>query len=57
MKKIDANKKRDYLVNKTIKNKGWKVLRIWECQLKNKQLLKRKMNRLGTLIKTAQERP
>ena len=53
IKKLDANKKRDRLVNRTIKNKGWKVLRIWECQLKDEQLLNRKMNRLGKLLEIA----
>ncbi len=25
---------RDNLVNKTLIEKGWKVIRIWECELK-----------------------
>jgi DNA mismatch endonuclease (patch repair protein) len=33
-KKLDANTKRDLLVARTLKNKGWTVVRIWECQLK-----------------------
>jgi len=32
--KIEANKRRDKLVNKTLKNKGWKVVRIWESDLR-----------------------
>lgn len=31
--KVIANKKRDKLVNKTLKKLDWKVLRIWECEL------------------------
>lgn len=54
IKKIEANKKRDRFVNRTIKNKGWKVLRIWECQIKDKQFLNRKMNKLDKLLKKAQ---
>ncbi len=51
--KITANKKRDRLVNKTIKCRGWVALRIWECQLKDKRLLKRKIKRLDELLKKA----
>ena len=36
VKKLDTNKIRDILVNRMLKNKGWQVLRIWECQLKDK---------------------
>ncbi len=49
IKKINANKKRDKLVNKTIQKKGWKVLRIWECELKDKKIIRRKINRLSKL--------
>ncbi len=56
VRKLDANKKRDRLVNKTIKSKGWKVIRIWECQLKDKQTLKRKINRLDVLLKKHEEK-
>ena len=48
--KISANKKRDRLVAKTLKNMGWKVLRIWECELKNEKPLRRKVNRLRKLL-------
>ena len=48
--KISANKKRDRLVDKKIKIMGWKVLRIWECELKNEKLLGRKINRLRKLL-------
>lgn len=33
MKKLAANAKRDRLVNRTLKARGWRVLRIWEHQL------------------------
>lgn len=36
--KIERNKKRDETVSKTLAEKGWKVLRIWECQMKKKIL-------------------
>lgn len=34
-KKIDRNILRDSLVTKTLSSKGWKVMRVWECQLRN----------------------
>lgn len=33
-KKIERNKRRDELVSKTLAEKGWQVIRIWECQVK-----------------------
>ena len=33
-KKLLGNKERDKLVTKTLEEKGWKVLRIWEHELK-----------------------
>lgn len=33
-KKIKRNVKRDVLVTQTLREKGWKVTRIWECQIK-----------------------
>ncbi len=43
--KIEKNKKRDKLVTKTLKNKGWTVIRIWECEIK-KNKYQRKINKL-----------
>ena len=37
--KIERNKQRDELVSKTLSEKGWTVLRIWECQITKKALL------------------
>lgn len=31
--KLELNKKRDVLVNKTLKQMGWRVIRIWEHDL------------------------
>ena len=36
--KIERNKKRDELVFKTLVEKSWRVLRIWECQIKKNDL-------------------
>lgn len=32
--KVEKNRKRDLRVTRELKAKGWRVLRIWECQLK-----------------------
>ena len=32
--KIGGNKKRDQRVSRQLREKGWKVCRIWECKLK-----------------------
>ena len=43
-KKLSANKARDLIVNRTLRQAGWKVLRIWEHDLtqnKRGRLLKR----------------
>lgn len=46
--KRQKNIERDHLVNKTLSEKGWNVIRIWECELKkdNKTLL----NKLAPLL-------
>lgn len=33
LKKIRANQARDRKVNRLLRDSGWQVLRIWECQL------------------------
>jgi DNA mismatch endonuclease (patch repair protein) len=38
--KITKNKERDKRVSKILKKKGWRVIRIWECELKNKNRMK-----------------
>jgi DNA mismatch endonuclease (patch repair protein) len=38
-KKLDANRARDALVTQTLTSEGWRVVRIWEHQLKTKELL------------------
>ena len=34
-KKIDRNKKRDKEINKYLTKLNWKVIRIWECEIKS----------------------
>lgn len=33
--KLAKNKMRDLAVNRQLRKAGWKVIRIWECKLKN----------------------
>lgn len=33
--KVARNKERDTKVSMELKGKGWRVLRVWECELKN----------------------
>lgn len=35
-KKRNYNKTHDEEITKLLTNKGWKIVRIWECELKNK---------------------
>jgi DNA mismatch endonuclease, patch repair protein len=46
-RKLSANKKRDRLVNQTLRARGWRVLRIWEHELapKNATRLVRRLRR------------
>jgi len=46
-KKLAGNVSRDRLVTRTLKNNGWKVLRIWEHELKNP---KRVISRIAKAI-------
>ena len=40
-KKLAANKSRDRLVNRTLRRLGWRVVRIWEHELRQQQRLLR----------------
>lgn len=49
-KKFDANKARDLLVTRTLRHSGWRVLRIWEHELRSNnraRLLKRLRRFIG----------
>jgi DNA mismatch endonuclease (patch repair protein) len=39
-RKLEANKRRDRLVNRTLRTQGWRVLRIWEHELVRKSEVK-----------------
>jgi DNA mismatch endonuclease (patch repair protein) len=34
-RKLERNRKRDLLVNKTLRQRGWKVLRLWQHDLRD----------------------
>ncbi|GHT23429.1 very short patch repair endonuclease [Endomicrobiia bacterium] len=51
--KIIRNKIRDKEVSKILKEKGWQVIRIWECELNNKHRAKL----LRKLLPTLQSQP
>lgn len=35
LKKLESNRKRDILVREKLQQDGWRVLVVWECQLKD----------------------
>jgi DNA mismatch endonuclease (patch repair protein) len=43
--KLSANKERDARNKELLTKEGWKVLTIWECQLKDMERLKRTIRR------------
>jgi DNA mismatch endonuclease (patch repair protein) len=43
--KLTANKERDARNKKLLAKEGWKVLTIWECELKDTERLKRTIRR------------
>lgn len=50
--KIELNKARDYRVNVELQLLGWKVIRIWECGLKNREIREQTLNSLLHYIAT-----
>lgn len=43
--KLEANRQRDARNKRRLVREGWKVLTIWECQLRNAERLKRSVGR------------
>lgn len=43
--KIEKNKERDLKNRKALVKDGWKVLTIWQCQLKNIENIRKKLNK------------
>lgn len=53
--KLQRNVERDRLVNKTLHQFGWKVIRIWQHELKNDDSVAKKLARF--IKRTAELRP
>jgi len=45
-KKLNGNKKRDKYVTKQLKMAGWSVIRIWEHDLRNPELIVRRLSKV-----------
>jgi DNA mismatch endonuclease (patch repair protein) len=56
VEKIGKNVQRDKKVKRELKYLGWKVITIWECQLKNKKLFDDRMKRLITQLKNLEKK-
>jgi|SRR5665213_107822 len=42
--KFDSNVARDRRVTKALKREGWKILVVWQCELKNSEALARRID-------------
>ena len=47
--KVDRNRARDLKVTRELKARGWRVVRIWECQLKTPDRILRRISKLLTV--------
>jgi DNA mismatch endonuclease (patch repair protein) len=43
--KLDKNKTRDRIVNRTLRGLGWRVLRIWQHELKESEKVARRVSK------------
>lgn len=43
--KISKNRKRDETAQRQLRKQGWKVLTVWECEMKNKSKLAKRLSR------------
>ena len=43
--KIEANRRRDLRKTRQLRALGWRVLTVWECELKNPERLERRLLR------------
>lgn len=46
-KKLEGNKVRDRFVTRELRKMGWKVVRVWEHELKNPEKVVAKLTRAG----------
>lgn len=49
-KKIDANRTRDRRVDKDLRKDGWRVIRVWECAVRDPIKLRRVKSMLKTRL-------
>jgi len=49
-KKIENNRIRDKQINERLERKGWKVIRIWECEIKEKNIEKLKLLKKSSVV-------
>jgi DNA mismatch endonuclease (patch repair protein) len=49
-KKIESNRMRDEKSKKQLKDRGWKVIIIWQCQIRNNKLIKTKLRHIADQI-------
>jgi len=50
-KKIENNRIRDKQINERLERKGWKVIRIWECEIKEKNKEKLKLLKKSSVVR------
>lgn len=49
--KIQGNIDRDKRVKTELRKSGWKVITVWQCELKNKKAFEKTMNKLTAELK------
>ncbi|WP_081916383.1 very short patch repair endonuclease [Luteibacter sp. 9135] len=52
--KIAANQARDLRNQKALASAGWKVIRVWECQLSTKKMREKTLTRLAARLEALQ---
>lgn len=50
-RKIQRNIERDATITRTLRKQGWKVVRVWECEVEKKKYTK-KLNRIRDYLNT-----
>jgi DNA mismatch endonuclease, patch repair protein len=43
LRKFERNRTRDEINSRKLRRRGWKVLTVWECQLRNRDLLTKRI--------------
>ena len=52
--KLAKNRERDLRVRRLLKKQGWRVLRVWECEILNRQRMEQVLDRLAQRIRTVE---